>query len=61
MIDYIWKGCYYANLLRQLQREIKSKCPGILTKGVLYHQDNAPAHKSLVAMSAIRVGGFIID
>ena len=26
---------------------------GMLTKGVLFQQDNAPAHKCLVAMSAI--------
>ena len=23
------------------------------TKGVLFHQDNAPAHKSVVAMAAV--------
>ena len=37
---------YYANLLMQL------------TKGVLFHQDNAPAHKSVVAMVAVRDCGF---
>ena len=27
-------------------------------KGVLFHQDNAPAHKSVVAMAAVRDCGF---
>ena len=63
MIKYLRKGSavdvdYYPNLLRQLRKETKSKRPGMLTKGVLFPQDNAPAHKSLVAMSAIRDSGF---
>ena len=32
--------------------------PGKLTKGVPFHQDNAPAHKSLVAMAAVHDCGF---
>ena len=44
-------GEYYAKLLRELRQAIKR--PGKLTKGVLLHQDNALAHKSLVAMSAV--------
>ena len=66
-IDYLEKGktingeCY-AKLLRELQQAIKSKRPGKLTKGVLLHQDNAPAHKSLVAMFAVHDCGFeLID
>ena len=35
-----------------------SKRPGKLTKGVLFHQDNAPAHKSVVAMVAVCDSGF---
>ena len=31
---------------------------GKLTKGVLFHQDNAPAHKSMVAMAAVCDCGF---
>ena len=27
-------------------------------KGVLFHQDNAPTHKSVVAMAAVRDCGF---
>ena len=57
-IDYLQKVQtineeYYANLLRQLQKAIKSKQPGKLTKGVLFYQDNAPTHKSMVAMAAV--------
>ena len=46
-IAYLQKGQtingeYYVNLLMQLRKAIKSKRPGKLTKGVLFHQDNAP-------------------
>ena len=55
-------GEYYAELLRELRQAIKLKRPGKLTKGVLLHQDNTPAHKSLVAMSAVHDCGFeLID
>jgi len=62
-IDYLQKGQtingeYYANLLRQHRKAIKSKRPGKLTKEVLFHEDNAPAHKSLVAMATLRDCGF---
>ena len=66
-IDYLQKGKtingeYYAKLLRELRQAIKSKKPGKQTKDVLLHQDNAPAHKSLVAMSAVHDRGFeLID
>ena len=66
-IDYLQKGKtingeYYAKLLRELRQAIKSKQPGKLTKGVLLHQDNASAHNSLVAMSAVHDCGFeLID
>ena len=67
LIDYLQKGetingKYYAELLRELRQAIKSQRPGKLTKGVLLHQGNAPAHKSLVAMSAAHDCGFeLID
>ena len=32
--------------------------PGKLTKGILFHQDHAPAHNSVVAMTAVRDCGF---
>ena len=66
-INYLQKGKtingeYYAKLLRELRQAIKSKQPGKLTKGVLLNQDNAPAHKSLVAMSAVHDCGLeLID
>ena len=36
--------------------------PGKLTKGVLFHLDNAPAHKSVVAMAVVHDYGFeVVD
>ena len=67
LIDYLQKGKtingeHYAKLLRELQQATKSKQPGKLIKGVLLHLDNAPAHKSLVAMFAVHDCGFeLID
>ena len=55
--NYQWK-IGYANLLRQLRKTIKSKRPGKLKKGVLFHQDNAAALKSVVAMFDVRDCGF---
>ncbi|XP_076029120.1 histone-lysine N-methyltransferase SETMAR-like [Oratosquilla oratoria] len=62
-IDYLQKGKtingkYYANLLMQLRKAIKSKRAGKLTKGVLFHQDNAPAHMSVVAVALVHDCGF---
>ena len=63
LIDYLQKGqtinsTYYAPLLRKLQEKIKIKRRGKLTKGVLFHQDNAPVHKPVIAMAAIHDCGF---
>ena len=63
LIDYLQKGqtingTYYASLLAQLREKIKIKRRGKLTKGVLFHQDNAPVHKSVIAMAAIHDYGF---
>ena len=63
MVDYLQKGCtinalYYSDLLKRLRENIKKKRPGMITKGVLFHQDNAPAHSSVVAMATIRDCGF---
>ena len=62
-IDYLQKGqtingTYYASLLTQLWEKIIIKGRGKLTKGVLFHQDNAPVHKSVIAMAAIHDCGF---
>jgi len=56
MTDYLPRGptvtgAYYADELRKLHEELKSKRRGKLRQGVLLH-DNAPAHTSAVAMSA---------
>ena len=63
LIDYLQKGqtingTYYASLLTQLWEKIKIKRPGKLTKGVLFHLDNTPVHKSVIAMAAIHDCGF---
>lgn len=49
-----FNGEYYSNLLRQLQKFIKTKQPGKLKKEVLLHLENNPAHRALVSMSAKR-------
>jgi [histone H3]-lysine36 N-dimethyltransferase SETMAR len=63
LIDYLERGhtitgVYYAGLIKKLREVIKEKRRGKLTAGVLFHQDNAPAHKSHVAMAAISDAGF---
>ena len=51
-------GSYYASRLTQSREKIKIKRRGKPTKGVLFHQDNAPIHKSVIAMAAIHDCGF---
>ncbi|CAH2217932.1 jg1389 [Pararge aegeria aegeria] len=63
LIDYKEKGRtitgeYYATILGKLKESIKEKHQGKLTKGVLLLQDNAPVHKSRVAMAALLTHGF---
>ena len=63
LIDYLQKGqtingTYYASLLTQLREKIKIQRRGKLHKCVLFHQDNAPVHKSVIAMAAIHDCGF---
>jgi hypothetical protein len=58
LIDYLEKGksitgVYYASLLDKLKAEIVTKRPHLKKKKVLLHQDNAPVHTSVVAMSKI--------
>ena len=57
-IDYLEKGKtingeYYANLLQRLSEEIKQKRPHLAKKKVLFHADNAPVHKSVIAMAKL--------
>ena len=63
LVDYLEKGKtingkYYANLLRQLRAKILELRPGKITKVVMFHQDNAPAHTSGIAMQTIKDCGF---
>ena len=49
LVDYPDKthtitGGYYADLLRHLPKKLKQIRRGKLERGVLFHQDNAPAH-----------------
>ena len=46
-------GDYYANLLQRLYDKIKEKQPHLAKKKVLFHQDNAPVHTSVIAMAKI--------
>lgn len=62
-IDYLEKGKtingpYYASLLDQLKQKIQEKRPGLVKKKILFHQDNAPCHKSVIAMEKINELGF---
>lgn len=62
-IDYLEHGrtitgAYYVTLLDRLNNEIKTKRPHLQRKKVLFHRDNAPAHKSLIAMGKIHELGF---
>jgi len=63
MIDYLEHGKtitgqLYAEQIRKLRQAIKEKRRGKLAQKVLFHQDNAPSHRSDVAMAAIRDAGF---
>ena len=65
MIDYLEQGrtingAYYAGELRWPRQEIARKGRGKLIRGVLFLQDNAPAHTSQVAMTAATERGFEI-
>ncbi|UYV64642.1 hypothetical protein LAZ67_3001448 [Cordylochernes scorpioides] len=51
-------GNYYANLVKQLREAIKEKRRGMLSRKIVYHQDNAPSHRSLKAMAANYDSGF---
>ena len=44
---------YYIALLDQLSAEIKKKRPHMQKKKVLFHQDNAPCHKSMKIMGKL--------
>ena len=59
LIDYLQKGRiingeYCTNLLKHLRKTIMAERPGNLTKGVLFHQDNAPVHNARVGSKTLR-------
>ena len=54
LVNYLDKD----HFLRQLRMKTKQIRRGKLTRGVLFHQDNAPANMSTVAMAAIQNCGF---
>ena len=59
LVYYLNKAeAYYDDLLKRLREKIKHIRRGKLTRGVFFHQDSAPAHKSTVAMAAIQKCGF---
>ncbi|UYV79714.1 hypothetical protein LAZ67_18000389 [Cordylochernes scorpioides] len=63
LLDFLNKGQtitgdYYANLVKQLREAIKEKRRGKLSRKIVYHQDNAPSHRSLQAMATIYDSGF---
>ena len=51
-------GEYYAALLDRFDAELNKKRPGLARKKVLFHQDNAPAHKCAVAMAKLHQLGY---
>ena len=58
LIDYLQKGktntgAYYASLPDELKAQIVEKRPHLQKKKILFHQDNAPSHTSVVAMAKI--------
>ena len=53
LIEYHQKGHtvtghQYSGQLKRLREAIKEKRPRKLTRGILFHQDNAPVHTSVV-------------
>jgi hypothetical protein len=59
IIDYLEKGKiitreYYSNLLTRVDEKICEKRPGLQKKKIIFHQDNALAHKSVLAMGKLR-------
>lgn len=62
-IDYLERGQtinseYYIALLERLKDEITNKRPHLKKKKVLFHQDNAPCHKSIKTMAKLYELGF---
>jgi histone-lysine N-methyltransferase SETMAR len=45
---------YYSTLLTRLDEKIREKRPGLQKKKIIFYQDSAPAHKSVLAMEKLR-------
>jgi len=63
LVDYFPKGQtinaeYYSSLLVQLKDIMKEERRGKHTKGVLFLQDNAPAHQALATQKKLAYLGF---
>lgn len=63
LIDYLPKGqtitgVYYASLLDKLKQKVNEKRPGLAKKKIIFHQDNARPHTSVIAMAKIHELGF---
>jgi len=57
--DYLEKGKtitgeYYSNLLTTLDKKIHEERPSLQKKKIIFHQDNAPTHKSVLALGKLR-------
>lgn len=44
---------YYASLLQRLSDEVKKKTTSFGETKILFHHDNVPAHRSVIAMGKI--------
>ena len=58
-VDYLEEGKtisgeYYYNFLNRLDEKIRKKSLGLQNKKIIFHQNNAPAHKSVLAMGKLR-------
>ena len=59
LIAYLEKGKsatgeYHSNLLEQVNTQVCEKRLGLKKKNIIFHQDNAPVHKSVLAMGNLR-------
>jgi len=59
LFNYLQKGKtitgeYYSNLLTRLDEKIHEERPGLQRGKIIFHQDNAPAHKSVLALGKLR-------
>jgi len=59
LIDYLQKGktinsAYYCSLLDQLHAQIRIKRPALKKKTIIFHQDNARVHTSVLTMAKFK-------